>query len=144
MAQQLATLRTPAAYAGVTKYAHQHDGEAASAAYLALGHAYLLDKRYTEAQGNFRQARQAGDVLADYAEFLGAEANHEAGNESAAEALLRGFAGRYPDSIFAVEAPELEANVLLGMGNAAGAQQAVGSGRGHGCGGAFGFPACAR
>src|ERR1700678_1718648 len=37
MAQQLATLRTPAAYTGVAKYAHQHDGEAAAAAYLALG-----------------------------------------------------------------------------------------------------------
>ncbi|MGC1424688.1 MAG: lytic transglycosylase, partial [Terracidiphilus sp.] len=47
MAQQLATLRTPAAYAGVTSYAHAHSGEAAAAAYLALGHAYFLDKRYT-------------------------------------------------------------------------------------------------
>ena len=37
MAQQLATLRTPAAYAGVTAYAHSHTGEAAAAAYLALG-----------------------------------------------------------------------------------------------------------
>src|ERR1039457_1301785 len=91
MAQQLATLRTPAAYAGVTKYAHKHNGEAAAAAYLALGHAYLVDKRYAEAAGNLRQARQAGDVLADYADFLGAEANHEAGNDAAAEALLRGF-----------------------------------------------------
>jgi hypothetical protein len=44
MAQQLATLRTPAAYAGVSKYAHSHTGEAASAAYLALGHAYLADR----------------------------------------------------------------------------------------------------
>ena len=41
MAQQLATLRTPAAYAGVTQWAHEHTGEAAAAAYLALGHAYL-------------------------------------------------------------------------------------------------------
>ena len=64
MAQQLATMRTPAAYAGVEKYAHTHDGEAASAAYLALGHAFLLDKRFAEAEGNFKQARQAGDVLA--------------------------------------------------------------------------------
>jgi soluble lytic murein transglycosylase len=125
MAQQLATLRTPAAYAGVEKYAHQHAGDASSAAYLALGHAYLVDKRYTEAEGNFRQAMQASDVLADYAEFLEAEADHEAGNEGAAESLLRGFAGRYPDSIFVVEAPELEANVLLGMSNAAGAQQVL-------------------
>ena len=37
MAQQLGTLRTPAAYAGVTKYAHAHTGEVAAAAYLALG-----------------------------------------------------------------------------------------------------------
>src|ERR1039458_6992219 len=125
MAQQLATMRTPAAYAGVTKYAHKHNGEAAAAAYLALGHAYLVDKRYAEAEESLRQARQAGDVLADYADFLGAEANHEAGNDAAAEALLRGFTGRYPDSIFNVHAPELEANVLLAMGNVAGAQQAL-------------------
>src|SRR5271165_3297287 len=63
MAQQLATLRTPAAYAGVTKYAHQHTGEAAATAYLALGHAYLLDKRYGEAEANFRLARQSGEEL---------------------------------------------------------------------------------
>ena len=87
MAQQLATLRTPEAYAGVTAYAHQHTGDAAAAAYLALGHAYLLDKRYAEAETNLRQARQAGEELADYADFLGAEASHEAGDESAAEAV---------------------------------------------------------
>jgi soluble lytic murein transglycosylase len=125
MAQQLATLRTPAAYEGVSKYAHQHSGEAAAAAYLALGHAYLLDKRYSEAEANLRQARQAGQELADYADFLGAEANHEAGNESAAEALLHGFATRYPDSIFVAQAPELEASVLLATGNAAAAQQVL-------------------
>ena len=50
MAQQLATLRTPEAYAGVAAYAHSHTGDAAAAAYLALGHAYLLDKRYANAE----------------------------------------------------------------------------------------------
>ncbi len=125
MAQQLATLRTPAAYAGVTKYAHQHTGEAAAAAYLALGHAYLLDKRYTEAGADFRLARQAGTELADYADFLGASANHEAGNESAAEALLHGFAQRYPESIFVSQAPELEAESLLAMNDAHGAQKVL-------------------
>jgi soluble lytic murein transglycosylase len=128
MAQQLATMRTPAAYAGVSKYAHQHSGEAAAAAYLALGHAYLLDKRYAEAETSLRQARQAGQELADYADFLGAEAEHDAGNEQAAEALLRGFADRYPDSIFAAGAPELEANVLLSLGDAAGAQRVLAAG----------------
>jgi soluble lytic murein transglycosylase len=125
MAQQLATLRTPAAYAGVSKYAHEHTGEAASAAYLALGHAYLADRRFAEAEENLRLARQAGQELADYADFLGAEANHEGGNDAAAEVLLRGFEERYPDSIFIPQLPELEANVLLATGNPAAAQQVL-------------------
>jgi soluble lytic murein transglycosylase len=128
MAQQLATLRTPAAYAGVTKYAHAHTGEAASAAYLALGHAYLADRRFAEAGENLRLARQTGQELADYADFLYAQASHQSGNEAAAEALLRGFATRYPDSIFNAQLPELEANVLLAQGNAAGAQQVLAAG----------------
>jgi soluble lytic murein transglycosylase len=128
MAQQLATLRTPAAYAGVTKYAHAHTGEAASAAYLALGHAYLADRRFTEAAENLHLARQAGQELADYADFLGAEANHQAGNEQAAEAQLSGFATRYPDSIFLAQLPELEANVLLTLNNAADAQRVLTAG----------------
>jgi soluble lytic murein transglycosylase len=125
MAQQLATLRTPAAYAGVTKYAHQHTGEAAAAAYLALGHAYLLDKSYTEAAADFSLARKAGTELTDYAVFLGARANHEAGNESAAEASLHDFALHYPESIFVAQAPELEAETLLAMRDAAGAQKVL-------------------
>ena len=79
MAQQLATLRTPAAYAGVTKYAHEHTGEAAAAAYLALGHAYWLDKRYEDAAADFKAARKAGEELADYADFLGARASRVRG-----------------------------------------------------------------
>ncbi len=125
MAQQLATLRTPAAYAGVTKYAHAHAGEAAAAAYLALGHAYLEDKRFAEASENLRLARQAGQELADYADFLDAEADHEAGNESAAEALLHGFSLRYPDSIFIAQVPELEASVQLTLNNPAEAQRVL-------------------
>jgi soluble lytic murein transglycosylase len=125
MAQQLAALRTPAAYAGVTKYAHSHSGEAAAAAYLALGHGYLLDKQYAEAVANFRLARQAGEALADYADFFAAEANHDLGNQSAAEAVLKGFTSRYPDSVFVVQAPELEANTLIAMGDPAGAQRVL-------------------
>lgn len=125
MAQQLTALRTPAAYAGVTSFAHRQTGDAAAAAYLALGHAYLLDKRYAEASSSLREVRRNSEVLADYADFLGAEAEHDAGNESAAEALLHGFSERYTDSIFEIEAPELEANVLLAQGNAAGAQKVL-------------------
>jgi soluble lytic murein transglycosylase len=139
MAQQLTLLRTPAAYAGVTKYAHEHTGEAAAAAYLSLGHAYLMDKRYAEAEANLRLARQSGAELADYAEFLGSVANHEAGNDAASELLLRGFTNRYPDSIFVAQAPELEANVLLSSGNTAGAQQVLAQAAGLALAGRPGF-----
>ena len=125
MAQQLAMLRTPEAYVGVTAYAHKHSGQAAGLAYLALGHAYLLDKRYADAESSLRLARQADGELADYADFLGAQASHGGGDEAAAETLLHGFTERYPDSIFNLQAPELEANVLLAMNNAAAAQRVL-------------------
>ncbi len=127
MAQQLVTQRTPAAYAAVTQYAHQHSGEAAAAAYLALGHACLLDKRYAEAVDDFRLARQAGEQLADYADFLSARANHALGNDAVAEVLLHGFSERYPESIFVDEAPELEANILLAKKDLAGARRVLGA-----------------
>jgi len=125
MAQQLAAIRTPAAYAGVAAYAHQHQGEASSAAYMALGHAYLLDNRFKDAAANFRQARAAGDALADYADYLGAKAEHDGGNDTAAEGLLKGFAERNPDSIFVDQVPELEAQVLLGLNDFAGARRVL-------------------
>ena len=125
MAQQLATLRTPAAYAGVTAYAHKHTGDAAAAAYLALGHAYLTDKRYGDAATALKQARQASDVLGDYADYLAAQAEHAAGQESAAAQLLRDFGTRYTDSIFEFRAADLEANVLLAENDPTGAQKAL-------------------
>jgi soluble lytic murein transglycosylase len=125
MAQRLATLRTSTAYAGVAQYAQRHTGDAAAAAYLALGHSYLLDKRYAEAVASFRQARQASDELADYADFLAARANLAAGNAAAAAALLHGFAQRYPDSIFVDQSPEFEATALLDLKDAAGARRVL-------------------
>jgi soluble lytic murein transglycosylase len=125
MAQQLVAIRTPAAFAGVAAYARQHTGESAAAAYLALGHAYLLDNHFSEAAANFRLARVAGDALADYDEYLGAKAEHDEGNNAAAEELLKGFAERNPDSIFVVQVPELEAQILLGMNDFAGARRVL-------------------
>lgn len=130
MAQQLATMRTPVAYAGVTSYAQKHTGDAAAAAYLALGHAYLTDRRFAEAASSFRQADKASDVLDDYADFLAARANHEAGEDTAAEALLHGFSARFPDSVFDVEAPELEATVLLALKDAPAANRVLDAARG--------------
>lgn len=125
MAQQLATMRTAAAYAGVTAFARSHSGEAAAAAYLAVGHAYLLDHRYHEAETSFREALQHDGELGDFSDYLDAEASHAAGDDAAAETLLRGFAKRYPESIFADQAPVLEANVLLALNNPTGAQKAL-------------------
>ncbi len=128
MAQQLAAIRTPAAYAGVTAYARAHQGDAASSAYLALGHAYLLDNRFKEAAASLRQARAAGDALADYEEFLEAKASHDSGNDAAAEQILKGFVARNPDSIFINQVPEMEAQILLGMNDAAGARRVLSAG----------------
>ncbi len=110
MAQQLISTRTAAAYAGVAAYAASHSGEASSAAHLALGHAYALDRRYPEAQAAFRLASRRGDALADYADYLGAQAALQANRGSDAYALLDHFAERHPGSIFIATAPVLLAN----------------------------------
>jgi soluble lytic murein transglycosylase len=113
MAQELTTMRSPAAYSGVAAYAHAHTGEAASAAYLALGHAYLLDHRYPEAISNFQKANDVGKTLDDYADFLQAQAEMEAGKLSDAENLLTPFAAKYPESIFVARLPVMIANLSL-------------------------------
>jgi len=113
MAQELTTMRSPAAYAGVTAYAHAHTAEAASAAYLALGHAYLLDHRYPEAAASLQKANALGKTMDDYADFLAAQAYMEAGKLSDAESLLTGFGAKYPESIFVPRLPVMIANLSL-------------------------------
>jgi soluble lytic murein transglycosylase len=121
MAQQLEGTRSVAAYAGVLNYAQSHPGEGAAAAYLALGHAYMLDHRYGEAANSYNQANKAGDALDDYADYLGAQAAIQAGRGADAYGLLDHFAERYPDSIFASTAPVLLANAHLQQRDAQGA-----------------------
>lgn len=125
MAQQLAQNRTPAAYAGVSGWAHGHSGEAASAAYLALGHAYLLDHNYSAAVENLRSARlkgatpaQPNGVLADYADYLTAQAYLQNNQLPQAELVLNDFASKYPDSIFVPSIPILQANLFTQQGDA--------------------------
>jgi soluble lytic murein transglycosylase len=113
MAQELTAMRSPAAYTGVTAYARAHTGEAASAAYLALGHAYLLDHRYSDAVTSFQKANAVGKTLDDYADFLAAQAEMQSGKLSNAETLLTGFATKYPQSIFVTRLPVMIANLSL-------------------------------
>ena len=135
MAQQLATLRTPAAYAGVSSYAHAHTAaKQPRLPILRWGMPTLstgaLPRRRRIFSWRARRARSWRTTRT----FWPRRPITKPGNEAAAEALLHGFADRYPDSIFDAQAPELEANVLLAMSNAAGAQQVFGAGREHGFG----------
>jgi len=117
MAQQLAATRSPAAYRGVEAYARQHPGEGAAAAYLALGHAYMLDHKYADALDSYGRARSSGKALDDYADYLAAQAALQAGRGTDAYALLDHFADRHPDSIFNANAPVLLANAYIQQNN---------------------------
>ena len=113
MAQQLLSTRSAAAYNGVLAYAAAHPGEAAAAANLSIGHAYALDHRFGDAEGAFRAAAGAGDALADYADYLGAQAAISAGRPGDAIATLEHFADKHPDSLFVPQAPVLLASAYL-------------------------------
>jgi soluble lytic murein transglycosylase len=121
MAQQLASTRSAAAYAGVQNYAAAHPGEGAAAAYLALGHAYAQDHHASDAAAMFRRAATAGKALDDYADYLGAQASLAANRPADAYTLLDHFADRHPDSIFVQTAPILLANAYLQSGDPQGA-----------------------
>lgn len=125
MAQQLVAQRSPAAYAGVQAYAQSHPGEGASAAYLALGHAYAVDHRYPDAVTSFKAALVGSDALADYADYLGAQAAIRANQFDVAAALLNRFTDRHPDSIFLANAPVLLANLYVQQGDSTHAVQVL-------------------
>jgi soluble lytic murein transglycosylase len=117
MAQQLIQQRTPQAYAGVLHYARSHSREAAAAAYMALGQAYVEDGKFKEAASSFQLANHYGHALDDYADYLGAKANFAQQQYAAAEQLLQGFAEHHPDSILIDRATLLLANIKLGEGD---------------------------
>lgn len=118
MAQQLISSRSAAAYNGVLAYAASHPGEAAATANLAIGHAYALDHRYGDAETAFRTAATAGAALADYADFLGAQAAISGGHPGDAVVLLEHFDERHPGSLFSSQAPVLLANAYLAQNDA--------------------------
>jgi soluble lytic murein transglycosylase len=121
MAQQLASTRTAAAYAGVMSYAGSHPGEGAATAYLALGHAYALDHRYGDAVDAYKRVAAAGDALSDYSDYLGAQALVAANRSAEVFPLLDHFQERHPESIFDQSAPLLEANAFIQQKNGAAA-----------------------
>lgn len=121
MAQQLVMERSPVAYAGVIAYAMGHPGDGAASADLAVGHAYMLDHRYADAERAFHEANVHGAALGDYADYLEAQAAVQGKRPQAAIALLDHFADRHPGSLFDSAAPILLANAYLIDGDAVGA-----------------------
>jgi soluble lytic murein transglycosylase len=121
MAQQLASTRSAASYAGVMTYAASHPGAPADSAYLALGHSYALDHRYGEAADSFKRASGQDDPLSDYAEYLCAQALVQAQRGTEAYPMLDHFADRHPESVFVTSAPVLLANAHLAEHDATGA-----------------------
>ncbi len=125
MAQQLASSRSAAAYASVGAYAQSHPGMQAGTAYLALGHAYMLDHRYGDASDAFGKASLGEPALSDYADYLDAQALIQGGRVGDAVPLLDHFNDRHPDSVFAVNAPMLLASAELQQHNGAAAVQVL-------------------
>ena len=125
MAQQLVTVRSPAAYAGVQAYAASHPGEAAASAELAIGHAYMLDRRYADAENAFRQASIRGVALDDYATYLEAQAAVDGSRPQNAIPLLTQFSDHHSNSVFDHSAPILLASAYLASNDANGALRAL-------------------
>ena len=80
-----------------------------------MGHAYMLDRRYGDAETAFHAANSRGDALKDYADYLGAQAAVQGNHPQDALPLLDHFAERHPGSLFATSAPLLMANAYLVM-----------------------------
>lgn len=113
LAIKLIQQRTPGAYVAVTNWAHQHHGEAASLAYLALGHAYLVDGKDNEAVAALELASKDGSALGDFNLYLLGKAQMGANLNAQAETTFRKLMARYPDSILTPFVPAFLANTYL-------------------------------
>ncbi len=122
MAKQLLADRTPAAYAGVQRYARLHaKEESGTLALLVLGQAHLLDRQFPEAVTSLQQASRKSGELGDYADFLLATAYDGLGDPTKIAALLRNFSTKYPNSLLIRDVTLMRAYAMLGTGDPAGA-----------------------
>jgi soluble lytic murein transglycosylase len=119
MARQLLEDRTPAAYAGVQRYALRHNDEAGSLAWLAIGYARLLDKSYAQAIGPLKDARAHASELGDYIDYYLGSAYAGVNDNRNAIATLRGFDEKYPDSLLRNDAAVVYGGALLANGDPA-------------------------
>ncbi len=118
MAMQLIADRTPAAYAGVEKYARSHPGDPGALAWLAVGYAHHLDQHPEQEIEALKKARPHAEELGDYVDYHLGEAYLATGKPEAALEVLRDFDARHPDSILARDALVSYANALVATGEA--------------------------
>ena len=120
MAKQLLADRTPAAYAGVQRYAKLHvKDDSGALANLVLGQAHLLDKQYQEAIAPLTQASLHIGELGDYADYLLASAYQGIGDKARTAEVLKNFDARHPNSLLTRDAAVVRADALMGNGDAA-------------------------
>jgi len=117
MAEQLLENRTPAAYAGVQKFAEAHNNEDAGAlAWLVIGYAHLLDNQYANATPALKKAQPHGGELRDYVDYFLAMSQGLGGDSQGVLATLHQFETNYPGSLFIRDAAVLEGNALVATG----------------------------
>ncbi len=120
MASQLIEARTPAAYAGVEKYARQHAGtDAGAMAWLAIGYAHVLDREYAKAVAPLEKARPYAGELSDYVRYFQALAYGGTGQSEKVVATLKSFSNDCADSIFINDARAAYGEALVASGRAA-------------------------
>ena len=117
MAKQLLADRTPAAYAGVQRYAIRHKtDDAGGLAWLAVGYAHILDNQHAAAIGPLKNASKQAGELGDYADYYLGTAYAGSADAQNAIATLRDFDTKYADSLLRNDATVVYANALLATG----------------------------
>lgn len=117
MAKQLLEEHTPAAYAGVERYALKHRAdEGGTLAHLVLGYSHLQDKDYSKAQKELKIAAARNSELSDYADFFLAQCATATEDQQQVVDVLKGFAEKHPDSLFKRSADLMRANSLIATG----------------------------
>jgi len=119
MAVQLLQHRSPAAYAGVERFALKNaKNDAGAMAWMVIGYARILDRDYAKAISPLKKAAARQTELQDYVTYFLATAYGGSGQPEQVVATLRNFETEYPNSIFLRDAVSVYAGGLLATGQA--------------------------
>jgi soluble lytic murein transglycosylase len=126
MANQLVTVRTPAAYSGVESWTARHAGtDEGALGNLVLGYARLQDRQYPEAISALKKAQPRAGELSDYVDYFLGEAYAGSGDYEAALDHLSDFGTHHAESLFVHEALIAYANASLNANHPADAIKAL-------------------